>query len=117
MRGLHVKATYLYGGKLRGRALRDVVETVVRKAAPLPISTTEVCKSIGTYRYISPTCGHFDCTEERHLKDWGERDYTNTDVLYILKALVKRGLAEEHQPPRGPGNPYGAHYWRWIGDI
>jgi hypothetical protein len=105
-----------FSGMLVGTALRDQVAAAIRDA-DLPISTTAICRSLGTYRLRGLLCGHAGCPTPEHWKDYGERQYHNHQIASALRGLEREGLVERFRTERIAGvNPHGAHHWRWLGE-
>lgn len=104
--------------KLKGIALKDQVETILREIAaecgPLPVRPSAITDKLGSYRLLKCECGHADiCNDDSHWKDLGIRWYNHDDIRSSLLRLEKEGKVERVVPDKRSGRP---HYWRFIGE-
>lgn len=98
--------------RLRGVALCDQIAAVLRDAAPIPLRPRQIAEAIGPFDYVVATCGHDGC--DQHFRKLGRRWYLNSDLTPHLRKLAKDGSVEVHRPERGPMNPTGAYFYRWL---
>lgn len=104
--------------KLKGTALKDQVEAVLREIAeegnPLPVRPSNITDRLGSYRLLECKCGHPDiCKDDSHWKDLGIRWYDHEDIRSSLLKLEKEGKVERVVPDKRSGRP---HYWRYIAE-
>lgn len=94
------------------QALSDRLEEHIRRQAPIPVGTTELCQVAGAQPKQWPCyckCGH---VHDGPVVYYPAR---NHDVTPLLARLERAGLVERHRVPHAKGNGSGQHYWRWIG--
>jgi|JRYC01.1.fsa_nt_gb hypothetical protein len=104
--------------KLKGTALKDQVETILREIAtehgPLPVRPSTITERLGSYRLLECKCGHADiCKDNTHWRDLGERWYDHEDIRPALLKLEREGKVERVVPDKRSGRP---HYWHFIGE-
>lgn len=97
------------------QALSDQALALVRDAAPLPLSTTQVIEGLGERVTWYNTCGHADvCSDRAHWSSCPPRLLYNSDVVPLLRRWERMGVLERLVLGR-VASPKGAHFWRYLG--
>ncbi len=97
------------------QALSDQILAIVRQAAPLPVSTTDVGRQLGKTHYWYNTCGHPDiCRDQSHWRSPGPRYRSNSEFVPLLRRLERLGHVDRLVLARDL-TAHGGHFWRYLG--
>lgn len=97
------------------QALEDRLMAILRDAAPMGLSTTQIGVALGAWEFHYAICGHEDiCREPKHWAVTRYDSHPNHVFTPLLRSLVKRSRVEQIIPEQRT-NQWGAHYWRYLG--